>query len=424
MTPASGLVPIRHVLSNGLTLITADTNTTPAVTVLVAVDAGAAADPPLHTGLSYFLSRTIDRGTAARSADMIADALDGVGASLTVSTSVHTLTLACTCLSDDLDGVLPVLADVVRRPSFPENEVGTRRGEIVTTIRQDADNPAVVANAQVLAMLYGGAHPYGRPIRGSVASVTRIEAGDLRAFHRSLVAPAATTVVLVGDVEAGRALDAVGAVLGDWIGDASMAPRVEPVAPPSARRVSVLPMMSKAQTELAYAVMGVSRRDPSYEAVWLMNNVLGQYALGGRLGESIRERQGMAYHVSSSLESGVIAGPLVVRAGISAENVVRTVASIDAELSTLASDGPTVQEVRESTQYLVGSIPRWLETNGAIAGFLQMAEFHGLGLDYHLRVGDRLRSVTHEEVRAAARALLRPEEATVAVAGPFGGQLA
>jgi len=182
--------------------------------------------------------------------------------------------------------------------------------------------------------------------------------------------------------------------------------------------------MAKAQTEIAYGWIGLARRDPAYEAAWIMNSILGQYALGGRLGERIREREGMAYHVSSALDASVVPGPLVVRAGVSAENVPRALNAIDAEVTALAMDGPTDQEVRESRQYLIGSIPRWLETDTAIAGFLQAAEFFGLGLDYHRQVADRLRAVSRDEVHAVARSLLVPSRAAVVVAGPFDGEIA
>jgi zinc protease len=152
-----------------------------------------------------------------------------------------------------------------------------------------------------------------------------------------------------------------------------------------------------------------------------MNNILGQYSLGGRLGDSIRERQGMAYYAFSSLDANLIPGPLLIRAGVNPANVDRAIASIDAEVSKLAREGPTGEEMAESKQYLIGSMPRNLETNTAIANYLQMTEFFGLGLDYDLRVPGLLQGVTRDEVHAAARRTLDAEKAAVVVAGPYDG---
>jgi zinc protease len=154
-----------------------------------------------------------------------------------------------------------------------------------------------------------------------------------------------------------------------------------------------------------------------------MNNILGQYSLGGRLGDSIRERQGMAYYVSSSLDANVIPGPLMVRAGVNPSNVERAIRSIDAELTTLVATGPTPDEVAQSKQYLIGSMPRTLETNVGIASFLHTIERYGLGLDYDVRMPDLLRQVTRDEVHEAARRAVDPSKAAIVVAGPYDGPL-
>jgi zinc protease len=174
-------------------------------------------------------------------------------------------------------------------------------------------------------------------------------------------------------------------------------------------------MMNKAQADLAYGFTTVARTDPRYYAYWLMNNALGQYALGGRLGDSIRERQGMAYYVSSSFDGNVVEGPLVIRAGVSEANVDRAVASIDEELARLRLEGLTAKEVNESRQFLVGSVPRALETNAGIANFLQTAEFFGLGLDYDRRLPSLLEAVTLDAANEAARGVVRDR----VVAGPY-----
>jgi zinc protease len=188
---------------------------------------------------------------------------------------------------------------------------------------------------------------------------------------------------------------------------------------PTERRLVTVPMMNKAQADLAYGFVGIRRADPDYTAFSVMNNALGQYAIGGRLGDSIRERQGMAYYVFSSLDASLGPGPFTIRAGVSADNVERAIASIDAELAVVLQSGFTAQEVDESKSYLVGSLPRQLETNAAIASFLLSAEFFDLGLDYDVRLPGLIQSVTLEAATDAARRLLDPARATIAVAGPW-----
>src|SRR5206468_5545833 len=176
--------------------------------------------------------------------------------------------------------------------------------------------------------------------------------------------------------------DAAIRVFGGWRKPVPKPIVLPPVVAAARRTRLVVRMMNKAQADIAYGFTTIRRSDPGYYAFWLMNHVFGQYSIGGRLGESIRERQGMAYYVSSSFDANVAEGPLVVRAGVSPGNVDRAVASIDHEIRLLLTEGFTAKELDESKRFLIGSIPRALETNAAIAAFVQTAEFFNLGLDY------------------------------------------
>jgi len=420
----AGLGPVRHVVANGVRVIAKATGVTPAVTIHVSAHVGSAADPPSLPGLAYFLSRMIDRGTQSMTADAVAETLEGRGVSLAASLTRHTLSLVCTCLVEDFDDVLRIMADCLTRPVFPESEIATRRGEMITFIRQDEDNPASVAMNGLMELLYGPDHPYGRRPRGTVAGADQINRAALVDFHARMIGPSSTVVTIVGDVVPAAAVAACESVFGDWQPHPVIEANLPSTSPVLERRSRIVPMMNKAQADIAYGFTSIARADPDYYACWLMNNVLGEYSLGGRLGDSIRERQGMAYYVLSSLDANVIPGPLAIRAGVAAGNVERALAAIDHEVEALATDGPTDKELLESKQYLIGSLPRTLETNASIAGFLQGLEYFGLGLDYDLRLPGLLQSVSRDQVHAAARRLLDPARAAVVVAGPYAGPAA
>jgi zinc protease len=270
-----------------------------------------------------------------------------------------------------------------------------------------------------MTLLYGADHPYGRPQKGTVESVETLSAEHLRRLHQDRFAPSELTAVIVGDVDTVQAVDTANRVFGGWRSPLPRAIEVPVPARAASRRRLVIPMMNKAQTDVAYGFVSISRTDPSYYAALLMNNVLGQYALGGRLGDNIRERQGMAYFVSSILDANVIPGPLLVRAGVSAANVDRAIAAIDNELLQIHREGLTSKELNESRQFLIGAMPRALETNAGIANFLQAAEFFGLGLDYDLRLPALLSAVTVEQANDLARRLLDPDRAAIVIAGPY-----
>ena len=420
-TELRGLTPVRETLSNGATVLVQESRTTPAVTISASIDAGSLFDSPDTLGVAYFLTRVIDRGTVRRSADEIAEALDLRGVSLGVNVTRHALTLSCNCLSEDFTAVLEILADIIRDPTCSDNEVLTRRGEILTAIRQDDDNPAVKAVERLMALLYGETHPYGRRAKGTQESVNRIDRNALVGFHREHVAPSVLSVVVVGDIDAGAAAELVTRAFGDWQATpADRPPLAAPVSAPRRRQV-VVPMMNKSQADVGYGFTTIPRAAPTYYAYWLMTNILGQYGMGGRLGHSIREQQGMAYYVFCSFDATQIAGPLVVRAGVNAANVDRAVESIDREIAKISRDGVREAELENSKRYLIGSMPRTLETNAGIAGFLQMVERFDLGLHYDQRLPGLLEAVTRDDVNAAAAHTLSPDRAAVVIAGPYAG---
>ena len=417
-TPAPGLAPVRERLANGVTLLVKETRAQPAVTISATMSAGSVCDPPGEEGTAHLLSRLLDRGAGTRSADEVADILDLRGVSPVISVTRHATTVTCDCLAEDVETVLETVCDMLRAPSCPEEEIDTRRGQLLTQLQQDEDSPSTRALEAAMTLLYGEEHPYGRRPKGSAETVEGIDRRRLLDFHATWFTPDRLTLVLVGDIGVSASMAAVTRVGGEWAVRAAPEPLL-PSPPAPTRRRLVIPMPAKSQADIVYGFTTILRSDPAFHAYWIMNNVLGQYGIGGRLGQSIRERQGMAYYAGSMFEAGHIAGPLLVRAGVSADNVDRAIASIDTEVAGMARDGVTDEELTSAKRYLVGSIPRELETNAGIARFLQTTERFDLGLDYDSRLPGYVEAVTAGDVAEAARRTLVPEHAAIVIAGPY-----
>jgi len=410
--------PLRRRLDSGATAIARRNTITPAVTFMLAFDAGSAFDPPSRPGLAAFTARMIDRGTPELSADALAEEVEGRGASIEVTSNRQCLMFTVTCLDDDFEAMLTLAARMARAPAFPADQIELRRQETLTRLAQDAENTGAAATARFFERLYGEGHPYAHAPRGTEASIAALTREDLVAFHRARVRPDLLTAAIVGDIDERRACDALAAAIAGWEADERVPSRALPAPiPPAARDRTAIDVPGKSQADIAYGFLGPGRLDPGYYAFWVMNTVLGQYGMGGRLGENIRERQGMAYYAYSSYDAHRIPGPLLVRAGVDPANVERTIAAIDHEVAGIARGGVTSEERDNAVRYLIGSIPRLLETNAGIAQFLVTEEQFGLGEDFDQRLPALLSGVTVEQVSAAA-AGLDPARAVVAVAGP------
>ena len=424
MTPAGLESPaaqaVRLVLSNGLTVILRENHANPTVALHGVVKAGAIFDPPGKSGLGTFTAGMLDQGTRTHTAFEQASIIESLGASLRFEGGSETVTFHGTMLSEDLEAVMAALADALRNPVFPADETEKIRGELLNEYRIAENSTASVAARRANRLLYPPGHPYHRHAGGDEESIRSITRDDLEAHHRAHYGSDSTVMVLVGDVTPDGVRSIAERVFGTWTKRPKAIPFEVPQAPaPSSARRLVVTRPGKSQADVAYAIPGVARTAPDYDAVMMMNYVLGGGSLSSRLMDQIRDRQGLVYGVYSGLMAGIGAGPLQIRAGTNPANAARCADAILDEVRRLHDEGPTDEEMEEARGYLTGVFPVRLETNAGVAGQLLSAEIYGLGLDYIERYPSIIRSVTTARAREAARKHLDPEHYVLVFAGPL-----
>lgn len=421
---AAAFAPSRTVLDSGLTVLHQHNPVSGAVTVSLSFAAGSVLDPAGSEGLASLMARGLTRGTEERSKSEIGELLDYRGAHLSGSSGRHSAGLVAKARAEDFEVLLELMVDCARNATFPDDEVGKLIGDRLTALREDDDDPATVVGKVFRELVYPAAHAYHRRHRGSAESIATLAAEDLRAFHRQRFQPSAALLVVVGGVERERSTAAVESAVAAWRGAEDLGgyrkARVRVDDAPSLtesreRRVS---LPEKLQADIALGHPGIRRDDPQYHAAALMNVILGRFAMGGRLGRSVREERGMAYYTYSSLDASIGPGPFVVRAGVAPGNVDVTVEAILAEMRRMRDESVEPGELDDAKAATVRSLPRTLESNEGMAGLLHQIELHGLGLDYLDRFPGLIAAVTGESVHAAAQAILRPDAYGLAVAGP------
>ncbi|MBN1658484.1 MAG: insulinase family protein [Anaerolineae bacterium] len=407
-------------LPNGLVVLAYQNPTSPAVVVAGSAWAGAISDPPAQAGLARFTAAMLMRGTETRAFAQINQELESVGANLGVHAGVHTVGVGGKSLAGDLDLLLDVLADVLRHPTFPPAEVETLRGQIVTDLERRQHDTRRMARLTFDELLYPD-HPYGRSVSGYLETVRDLGHDDLVAFYRDHYTPRGAIITIVGAISTLDAVARVGAALGDWQAPAAVAhTTIPPQVGLGERRMQHVPVPGKSQADVIVGWPGMARTDPDLMAGTLANTVLGVFGMMGRLGDTVRDQQGLAYYVYSRLEAGLGAGPWLANAGVDPANVERAVDGIVAQVRRLRDQPVSTDELADSQAYLTGSMPLRLETNEGVAGAILEMERYGLGLDYLQRYSDLVRAVTPEQVREVARAYLNPDAYVLATAGPGG----
>jgi zinc protease len=409
----------RALLPNGMRVVVRPSTLSPSVAVRLCLQTGTVHDPPGMEGLALATGLMLEEGTEKRSAAEIAETIDFLGAETDVSVDKHSTVLTAATLREDLEPVLGVLAESVRVPVFPARELEKVRGQMLTTLREEEHDTRAVAVRALVRLLYPSRHPYHRAGSGTRRSLAAIGRRDLARFHRERYHPNGSILVLVGDVDPRCALRVAARVFGSWRkkGNPDPPPVADVAGPrrPAARAV-VVP--EKTQSDVVLGFVGIRRTDPDFHRVTVLNQILGAFGLGGRLGNRIREKEGLAYSVRSALHASVGPGPFVIRAGVHPGHVRKAVGIMREEIGRIREERVRPSELDETKTYLIGSLPLKLETHDGVASFLMAEEYFGLGPDYLGRFRKEIAAVTRDEVRDAARRLLRLDSSAVAVAGP------
>ena len=408
----------RAQLPNGAILLSRANFNSPSVVISGYIHAGSLFDTDEKLGLADFTASALMRGSAQRDLQQIYDALESCGASLSFSAGAHTAGFSGRSLAEDLPLLLNTLAEVVRQPAFPGEQVEKLRTQLLTGLAIRAQDTADMAALTFDQIVFAN-HPYGRPEDGYPETIRAIRGEDLADFHRRFYGPRGMVIAIVGAVELQEAVEQVQRTLGDWDNpqqpDTPPLPPLMPLQETITRRVDIT---GKFQSDLVIGVSGPARRDPEYLPASLGNSVLGQFGLMGRIGDVVREKSGLAYYAYSSLNAGVGPGSWEISAGVNPDNVAKAARLIRSEITRFVEKGVTVEELSDSQANFVGRLPLSMESNAGVAGALLNIERFELGLDYYRRFTDLVRAVMPDEVLQAARKYFHPERLAVAIAGP------
>lgn len=408
----------RRELPNGIVVLVRENHASPSVIVKGYLQVGAYDERPEQAGLAAFTAAALMRGAANRAFERIYEELESVGASAGVSGGTHTTGLGAKSLVEDLPLALDVLTDVLRRPTFPRDEVEKLRGEILTDLEERVHNTRRMAGLTFYELAYPKEHPYARSLSGYAETISRLTRDDLSGFHAGGYGPQGMVVVIVGAVETAGALAQVEDAFGDWAGptyERAPLPEVPSISDVRERAVSI---PGKTQSDLILGYPGPARTEPDFLDAAVCNTILGVFGLMGRLGENVREKQGLAYYSYSRVDGGPGPGPWRVIAGVNPANVERAVASIRAEIRRICEEPVGEDELADNKAFITGSLPLRLETNGGVAGSILNMERYSLGLDYLQRYANIIGAITAERVQTVAQRWLDPDAYALAVAGP------
>jgi zinc protease len=411
---------VREELGTGAVLLLLENAATPTVALRGSLRAGSHFEPKDKPGLARITAEMLKRGTRRRGKLELAGALEEVGADAEFDADVFAVQIGARSLSDDFPALAATLAEMLREPSFPADELEKLKQQTTAAVRQQQSDTSWRAYERLTQTLFPEENPfYTHAGERLVESINSITVEDVRGFYEKFYGGSSLILSVAGGVRASEAVRVLREAFEGFEGRGGAEVSVTDPQPPAGAGREVVAVRDKASVDVLLGTAAPLRRDASdYYAAVLANRALGESTLSSRLGLQVRDAEGLTYGIASRFRApSLAAGPWYIAVSVNPGNVERAVESALGVLREYVEHGIRPEELEDEKSSAVGSFKVALSTNAGLAEALWNAEFYRLGLDYVERYPQLVRAVTVDEVNAAIRKYFRPEHLTVVVAG-------
>ena len=422
--PTAGKTPELHVpswskqtLADGARLVVSERHGLPLVYVSINFIGGASNfEPADKAGLASFVSSMMLEGTATRSGDQLAEAMQNLGSNVNVFIGSETGTIGVFVMKDKLEPMLGILQDVLLHPSFPESALERLRGRTLINLQQAKDRTASIAGVVFPKLLYTTEEPYGRSMTEATAkSITR---ADLVKFQSDYFKPGRAEITVVGDIAPADAKRMLDKALAAWPAGGDKPSFEYPTPPaPKATTIFLVDKPGAAQSTFAIGEVGPPRSTPDYYALRVLNSFFGEL-FQSRLNANIREQKGYSYGVSSRFAFG--RGPGAFRAGGEIVTAKSDSALIEfmKELRGIRGERPiTDDEMQAAKNALIQSLPAQFASVGSVSGAISQIYAQDLPEDYYQGFVTKVNAVTKDDVLRVAQKYIDPQHLAIVIVG-------
>jgi zinc protease len=412
----------RRQLATGAALLVLENHATSTVSLRGSLRAGSYFEPKDKPALARITAEMLERGTMRRSKLELASQLEAVGAQLDFSADPFAVNIAARMLAKDLRALLSSMAEMLREPSFPEDELEKLKQQAVAGIQEQQASTGFRAYERLTALIYEPANPfYLHPGEKLIESINSITVEDVRNFYKQRYGGRSLILTLVGDVDTIEVERQFEELFGDFAGPESVDINVTDPTPQTESRREVVVIKDKASVDILLGTAAPLRRlSEDFYAALLANKALGESTLSSRLGLEVRDREGLTYGINSRFRApSLAAGPWYIGVSVNPNNVERAINSALKVMRDYVTNGIQPEELANEKASAAGAFKVGLATNGGLAQSLWNSEFYSLGVDYIDRFPQIIEAITIEEVNAAIRKYFRPDHLTIVIAGDY-----
>ena len=408
--------PVEKTLANGLRVIVIERAGTPLVTAQFVLKNGAEVDPPELSGLGNMLADLMTKGTEKRSATQIAEAIEALGGSLYSTARWDSTRVGVDVMSSKVSPALEILADVVRHPTFKDDEIERLRQQTIDDLTVELGEPGSIARYVASRVIFGDA-PYGQPLSGTPESLARIARNDFLKYHTTWYRPDNSILVIGGDIKSKAAFALAQQFFGDWKKPAGALPSFaapKPIAS-AGPRVVVIDKPDAGQAAVLVARTGIERSSPDFFRGLVTNSVLSGYS--GRLNQEIRIKRGLSYGAGSALDARRTIGPFSASAQTKNQSATQVAELLLGEVSRLATAPVPDIELTPRKAVVVGNFARNLETAAGLVTQVATLAVYGISFDEINRYIGNVQTITGPDVQQFAGSRLDAKSTSVVIVG-------
>jgi zinc protease len=398
----------------GISAWLVEEHSVPLLAIRFVFDGGSSQDPAGKEGLANFITAMMDEGAGDLDATQFQERMEELAVRMSFEDSKDALYGNFETLTVNRDPALEMLRLAINKPRFDEAAVDRIRKQLLANLAFAAKNPQQVAGKAWYEGAFPG-HPYGRYANGTAESLAAIQPADLEAFRKRTFARDTLKVVAVGDIDAKTLGEILDKVFGELPAKADLVP-VPMTAPKPVETLQIVEM-DVPQSVVQFGMAGPARKDDDFIPAFVMNQILGGGGFASRLTEEVREKRGLAYSVYSYLQPLRFAATFGGGVATKNEAVKQSIDVIRAELDRMAKEGPTEIELANAKSYLTGSFALRFDTNAKIANQLLWMMHEDMGIDYPIRRNALIEAVTMDDVKRAARRVLKVDDLFITVVG-------
>lgn len=409
----------RILLDNGLILLVSENHRLPLISMNAFVLAGLDQNPLDRPGIAALTSRLVSEGTRKYGAHEIYEIVENTGGSLTTFCERELSGISLVTPSQDLGLGLDLLQEILVCPIFPEDRFQLEKGKTLSHLKAMRDDPQTVATQRLRRWIYPGS-PLQYPVLGVHESVSDLQVPELKEFHLQQYAPQSTILVIVGDVDSHDVISLSEDRFSNWSNPHYARLEIAPFKRQEAPFVDEC-FMEKEQITILLGHLGVTRDNPDYYALQVMDIILGcGPGFTSRIPRKLRDEQGLAYSTYSSMthSSGIYPGIFIALISTSPENRQQALDGLLSEIENLAAHGVTPEELATAQDFLTGSFVFEFQSDQNVAQFLLATELFKLGEDYPEQYPQLIRGITCEDIKRVARQYLDTVNYTTVIVGP------